>query len=260
MNSSTKTLPLPLVLNDLKKPPDRVFYRGDTNLLNLPKISIVGSRRATQYTKIITAKIAQELSKRGVVIVSGAALGVDAVAHKNTLDFKTIAVMANGLDIRYPSTNRDMIEEIEKRGLVLSSYEDGTIAKKYNFVLRNEIVVALGEVLIIAEADKNSGSMRSAEYALRLNKEIFVLPHRLTDSEGTNQLIRDGLAKPIYDIEAFCDRFGKIENQKVETDEILDFCKSNPFFDEALNLFGSKIYEYELGGFIKVENGRIYLI
>ena len=159
-------------LNLMKKYPDTIYCKGDLSLLSRPKVSIVGTRRPSSYTKRYTYDIAKALSCRGVAIVSGAAMGVDAIAHLGAGVENTIAVMANGLSSRYPSVNRSMIEEIESRGLTLSQFDPDFKATAWSFVLRNEIVVALGESLIVTEADIDSGSMRSVEYALRMEKDI----------------------------------------------------------------------------------------
>jgi DNA processing protein len=111
------------------------------------------------------------------------------------------------LDIRYPAVNKNLIKAIEENGLVMSQFKDGFRATGWSFVVRNEVVVALGELLIVTEADLKSGSMRSVEFAQKMGKEIFVLPHRIDESLGTNMLLAKGEAKAIYDIEAFVSRF-----------------------------------------------------
>jgi len=241
-------------LSLMKKEPKELFYIGNTKLLNRVKVSIVGTRRPCSYTKDYTFKIAKALAKRGVVVVSGAAMGVDAIAHKGAGAENTIAVMANGLDIKYPAVNKSLILDIQKCGLALSFYKDGFKATKWSFVARNELVVALGDILIVTEADLNSGSLRSVEFALEMGKEIFVLPHRLSDSQGTNKLLLEGKATPIYDIEAFANRFGIIEEKK---DDFIEFLNTKPTLDEALLKYKDKIYEAELEGLIAIENGYI---
>ncbi|WP_458699536.1 DNA-processing protein DprA [Sulfurospirillum sp. 1307] len=242
-------------LNSMQKYPQKLFYKGNLELLKLPKISVVGTRRPSNYTKKVVAQLCSTLSKRGVCIVSGGAMGVDAIAHKNSKD--TICVLANGIDIRYPKVNTSLFEKIEKDGLLLSQFEEGFRATPWSFVVRNELVIALGEVVIIAEADKNSGSMRSAEFALKMEKEIYVLPHRLDESKGTNQLLKDGLAKAIFDMEEFANKFGDtISNSK---DEVLEYIKENSSFEKVFSKYGNLIYEYELDGKIQIKNGHIYI-
>ena len=238
-------------LNSMKKYPKNLYYKGNIELLKYPKVSIVGTRRPINYTKNLVSKLSLELSKRGVCIVSGGAMGVDSIAHKNAKH--TISVLANGLDIRYPKVNSSLFEKIENEGLLLSQFEEGFRATPWSFVVRNELVVALGKVLIIAEADEKSGSMRSAEYALKMGKEVYVFPHRIEDSKGTNLLLKEGLAKPIYDIDEFVKKFGKEEEIFLQ-DEFLEYCKNNISLEDALEKFGSIVYEYELDGKIEIIN------
>ena len=248
-------------LEDMKKYPKELYSLGNCSLLQRRKISIVGTRRPSAYTKQYTQLLVQELVKRGIVIVSGAAMGVDAIAHTSAGSKNTIAVVANGLDIRYPSINRHLIESIEKEGLILSQFSKGTKAAPWSFVVRNELVVALGEVLIVTEADENSGSMRSVEFALKMGKEVYVLPQRLGESNGTNNLLAEGLAKPINSILQFSNRFGvEPKNSHIEKDEFFYFCQTMPTLDEAVAKFNDRVYEAELEGLIHIENGLVRLV
>ena len=188
-------------LSSMKKYPKELFFSGELSLLQKTKISIVGTRKPSKYTREYTQKLASLLSKRGVCIVSGGAMGVDAIAHSGAGSANTIAVLPCGIDIKYPSVNKNLLSDIEKNGLLLSQFEEGFKSRPWSFVTRNELVVALGEVLIVAEADLSSGSMRSVAYALAMGKEIFVFPQRLGESNGTNELLASGKAKAIYDIE-----------------------------------------------------------
>ena len=250
---------IPKEIAGLKKPPKRLWYRGDPGLLQRPKVSIVGTRRPSSYSRETVRLLASELAKRGVAVVSGAAMGVDAQAHMGAGTANTIAVLGNGVDIRYPAINRSLIESIEEKGLVLSRFEPGFRATNWSFVVRNELVVALGEILVIAEAEERSGSMRSAEYAIKQQKEIWVLPHRLGESTGTNALLREGLARPIYSVEAFASRFGKVPTAEMVLDDFFLFCQKHPTVDEVLIRYGERLYEAELEGKIIVENGRVSL-
>lgn len=247
-------------LNLMQKYPKELFFIGNTNLLKRKKISIVGTRRPSAYTREFTHKLASKLSQNGICIVSGAAMGVDSIAHSAAGNNNTIAVVANGLDIKYPSVNKNQIIDIEKNGLMISSFKEGEKARNYTFVLRNEIVVALGEKLIVTEADIGSGSMTSVEFALKQNKEIFVLPHRINESLATNELIKKGLAKAIFDIDEFIESVVGVGLFKQNLDEILEYCKTSPLYDEALQKYPEKILEYELDGKIKIANGKIFLI
>ena len=246
-------------LDAMKKYPEILFYKGDTDLLARPKVSIVGTRRPSPYTRQFTYTLAQALAKRGVCIVSGAAMGVDAIAHEGAGAENTIAVVANGLDIRYPVINRNLIEGIEKQGLILSQFKDKFRATGWSFVVRNELVVALGDMLIVTEADLGSGSMRSVEYALKMGKEIFVLPHRLDESLATNTLLNEGKATAINDIESFVSRFGQVAQEGIVKDDFFYFCQNGPTFDESIEKFGDRVYEAELEGSITIQQGIVRL-
>ncbi|MBN2816252.1 MAG: DNA-protecting protein DprA [Campylobacterales bacterium] len=256
-----KSFPFHLdALDAIKQYPKQLFYKGDISLVDKFKISIVGSRQPNQYARHKTQELVSKLTNVGVCIVSGGAIGIDAIAHKAAGASNTIMVAATGLDKRYPAINAKLIEELEHNGLVLSQFEAGTPSRKYNFVLRNEVVVALGEVLIVSYADKNSGTMRSVEYALKMGKKVYVLPHRIGESEGTNKLLEEGKAEAIYDIDAFVKMYGSSDKQESDSDEgFLLFCKSNPSYEDAVQKFSSRVFEAELQGEIVVRNGIIEL-
>ncbi len=245
---------MPTEFSKLKKPPKQLYFKGKSELLHMPKVSIVGSRRATSYTKNITAILAQKFSDIGYAIVSGAAMGVDAIAHKAAFP-NTIAVMANSLDLTYPKVNEKLIKDIYKNSLALSEYEINTPATKYSFVIRNRIVVALGEFLIITQADENSGTMRSAQIAHELGKKIFVIPHRLAESSGTQKLLKEFKAELILDIDEFVARYGTAFESD---DELLLFCRDIPSLSDVVEKFGDRVYEYELEGKVEIKNLRVY--
>jgi len=190
-------------------------------------------------------------------------MGVDVISHFAAREDNTIAVVANGLDIRYPSVNKNLIANIEAKGLVLSAYKEGEKARNYTFVLRNEIVVALGDILIVTEADLKSGSLTSVNYALKMGKKVYTLPHRINESLGTQELVKKGLIEVIYDIDEFIQEFtnnSPTKKEKSVKNEILEFCDTNPSYEEAIAKFGDKIFEYELEGKIKIENARVFLL
>ena len=247
-------------LDSMKKYPNEIFYKGNTKLLEKRKISIVGSRKPTQYTKQFTYEIAKKLSNADICVVSGAAMGVDTLAHNGANTNNTIAVAGTGLDIRYPSINNNLIKDIEQNGLMLSQFKKGTPSTKYNFPIRNELVVALGEILIVTQADINSGTMRSVEFALKMEKPIYVLPHRLNESEGTNELLKKGLATAIYNIDDFISDFVGYKNDITHKDSFLEYCKTNPTYDEAMSKYPTEIFENELSGNIEIINGRVVYI
>lgn len=251
------SIPLPPSFLSLAKPPKTLFAQGKLSLLQNPKkIAIVGTRKPNPYTKLLTTHIAQLISKNGGVVVSGGALGVDIIAHLGAMP-NTIMISPSSLDTPYPKTNASIISQIQSQALALSEYENNPSPKPYHFLERNRLVIALSDMVIIPQADLNSGSMESAKIALSLNKPIFTLPHRLGESKGTNQLLAQNKAKAIYDLNEWIqEHFGTCDCPK---DEILEFCKNSASFQEAYEKFGGKLYEYEMEGKINIENGKIYV-
>lgn len=247
-------------LDTMKKYPKNIYYLGNIDLLNKRTISIVGTRKPNNYTKQYTHELAKALSEHNICVVSGAAMGVDAIAHNAATPYNTIAVAGTGLDIRYPAVNRKLIEDIEKNGLMLSQFPIKTSSQRYNFPIRNEIVVSLGECLIVAQADENSGTMRSVEFALKMNKPIFVLAHRIGESVGTNKLLEQNLATAIYDIDKFIEDFVGFKNEIKHSDDFLEYCKTTPTYDDVMQKFPEKIFEYELSGKIQVTNGLVFVV
>ncbi len=246
----------PKNLYDLEKVPKKLYCLGKEDLLTKPMVGIVGSRRPNAYTKRIVSHLASSLSTRGVCVVSGAAMGVDGIAHRASFP-NTIAVMGNSLDIIYPKINEDLIKKMQISSLVLSEYEPSFKATRWSFVQRNRIVVALSQAVVIAQADIKSGSMHSARMALELNKPLYVLPQRIGDSDGTNKLLKENKATLIDDIDEFCDIFG---TKMDANDEVLEFCKENPSLDKCLDRFGDLIYEYELEGKLQIENLHVRIL
>ncbi len=150
------------------------------------------------------------------------------------------------------------IEQIYKNSLALSEYEPQTKARGYQFLQRNRIVVGLSEALVVAQADLQSGSMQSAKIANECNIPVFVFPQRISDSRGTNLLLREAKAGLIDDIEIFANKFAQL-NEKQISDEFLDFVKNNSNLDDVLKKFGDLVYEYELDGKIEISGMKILL-
>jgi len=221
-----------------------LFYKGNLKLLNKPKIAIVGSRKASKYTKEITYLLAKKLSKK-FVIISGGALGVDSEAHKGAFP-NTILVSPASLDLIYPKSNENLIKNIYKEALAISEYEKNYRPFKHTFLERNRIIVALSEFVIITEANIKSGSMRSFEWAKEYNKKVYVIPHRLNESSGTRYLAQTNQAEVIWDIDEFCKNLGINSEEKILS------------LNEAIKTYGSQIYEMELNGEIEIKNGKVY--
>ena len=246
----------------MKKYPKNLMVSGNTELLKRKKISIVGTRRPSRYSKDMIQKLASLLAKKGVCIVSGGAMGIDAISHRAATAKNTIAVLPCGIDIKYPSVNKALLEDIECNGLLISQFDDGFRSTPWSFVVRNELVVALGDVLIVGEADEGSGTLRSIEYAFDMGKDVYVLPQRIGQSNATNRLLKEEKVKAIYDIDEFVNNFTDTLDIDIDTtkdDEFLEFCAKNPTYDETLLKFSDRVFEAELNGDIIIENSIVYL-
>lgn len=191
----------PDLLRSIATAPKQLFVLGTplTELINQPLIAVVGSRKVSPYGRQITRKISGELAEKGIVIVSGLALGVDSIAHEAALEAKgkTIAVLPCGLDEIYPASHTELARRILKTGgTLVSEYPSGTEPYKTNFVARNRIIAGLSAGVLITEAAEKSGSLHTANFALEQGREVMAVPGNITspNSAGTNQLIRSGAA------------------------------------------------------------------
>ena len=256
---------IPKVLLEIKSPPKELYFQGNLGLLEKPIIAIIGTRRPSQYSRNTTYILANKLSKSGFVIVSGGAMGTDILAHKGSFP-STISIMANSLDIIYPKTNSETIKDMAKNSLLISEYSENISAHPKRFIHRNRLIIGLADIVIVIEADQKSGSSQSMRIAKEMNKEIYVLPHRVGESLETNNYLETGTAKAIYNIDNFVenmkDLFG-VESEEIKSkisknsDSILEFCKSSPTYEEAFRKFGDALFEYELNGDIEIINGSV---
>ncbi len=162
----------------------------------MPLVSIVGTRDATGYGLRSTRAIASAFARNGVAIVSGLARGIDAAAHRAALDCdgQTIAILGTGVDVPYPVGHTELHRAISERGLLLSESGAGKRAHKGAFPKRNRIIAALAEVTIVVEAGHKSGAQITARQVLDLGRTLACVPGPIDSpqSEGTNQLLRDG--------------------------------------------------------------------
>ena len=191
------------IISGIANVPKKVYYIGSLPQQRSAVVAIVGTRKPTTYGKEVTFKIAYDLAKKGVIIVSGLALGVDAIAHKAALEAggTTIAVLANGLDSIYPATNQQLAAAILKSGgAIISEYPPGTPARDFQFLARNRIVSGLADAVIVTEAASRSGTLATVAHALDQNKEVFAVPGNITSpmSVGPNRLIQQG-AHPVLE-------------------------------------------------------------
>lgn len=189
------------MLETIANKPKALYVMGELPTERRPSVAIVGTRKPTAYGKEVTHRLAYELAKRGVIIISGLALGVDGLAHRATLEAggTTIAVLGNGLDSIYPAAHRTLAQQVvESGGAILSEYEPEVGARGYQFLERNRIVSGLADAIIITEAAARSGTLNTAGHALEQGRDIFVVPGNITSplSSGCNALLKQG-ASPV---------------------------------------------------------------
>ncbi len=196
----------PEQLRHMADPPAQLYVSGAnlSEILFLPRIAIVGSRKISPYGRAVTARFARELAELGVMIISGLAFGVDACAHRAALEAggRTAAVLACGVDRIYPASHHHLAQDMLKQGgALISEYASGTIPYKDHFIARNRIVSGLADGVLITEAAQKSGSLHTARFALEQGKEVFAVPGNITSetSVGTNMLIRMG-ATPVTEL------------------------------------------------------------
>jgi DNA processing protein len=204
-----------LLLNDVARP-SVLFYRGDLDVLQQRRVGIVGTRSATAAGRYMASHLSYDLSKQGVAIVSGLARGIDAWGHKGVLLAldrenkavsardshcgQPIAVVASGLDVTYPKENAELWKFVAENGLLVSESPPGTRPEAFRFPLRNRILAALSEVLVVVESHAKGGSMITVEEAQRRDITVMAVPGspRSLSSAGTNLLLQQGCA-PVVD-------------------------------------------------------------
>ncbi|MCL1876796.1 DNA-processing protein DprA [Candidatus Saccharibacteria bacterium] len=183
----------------IDNPAKCLWFQGNLpeNWSEMPIVAIVGSRKPTEYGKNVTLRLAAALAAHNVIIVSGLAIGHDSLAARGALDGGgiTIGVVGNGLNNQYPRTTWALREEIlEKGGAVISEYSPETPVYPGNYLLRNRLISALSDVVIVVEAGEKSGTLNTAMHALNQGKELMAVPGNITSplSVGCNRLIASG--------------------------------------------------------------------
>ena len=194
----------PEQLNDLQSgAPAALWLLGDPKrLLELSEsVAVVGSRIVSEYGKAVTKDVVNTLVKDGKPIVSGGAIGIDAVSHQRTLELKglTLAVMAGGIDRLYPTQNLELFKQIAKTGLIISEVAPGVSPTKWRFLQRNRLIAALSQATVVIEAGFRSGTINTAGHANELGRPVGAVPGPINSvrSAGCHQLIKDGRAQLI---------------------------------------------------------------
>jgi len=190
----------PMALNDLLLPPIGLVVKGDRSILNnLDKsISIVGSRKPTSYGDQIAKSLAMQAVRRGLIVVSGGAYGIDTASHIGALagSGKTICVLAGGVNRLYPKDNKKLFDQISTSGLLISEVLPNVVSKPYRFLIRNRLIAALSKATVVVEAEFVSGSIRTARDAAEIFRPVFAIPGEVTSalSEGCHRLIAERIA------------------------------------------------------------------
>ena len=211
----------PEKLREIPDAPPFLFYKGELPQNNVPAVAMVGSRKCSIYGREMCLKFAEALAGAGILIISGMAAGVDGFSHRGAIKAggKTMAVLGCGVDVCYPSMNRDIFDTLSgvdsfysrsltgKKdddkgkdnkwlhfGCLISEYYPGDKALPYNFPQRNRIISGLCDILLVVEAGKKSGTFITVDHALEQGREIFAIPGRIGDtvSDGCNSLIKNG--------------------------------------------------------------------
>jgi DNA processing protein len=201
----------PPLLKHIFDPPPFLFYRGDIGKDYWRRvIAIVGTRKPSNYGKLMTKKIGTQLAEMGFTIVSGLAYGIDTLAHFSALEVngKTIAVMGTGCDQIYPARNKELAKQIIEKGLLLSEYIPGSKAEKWNFPTRNRIISGISLGCLVIEGSEKSGAMLTAKFALDQNRDVFALPGDINreEAKGPNSLIKSG-AKIVTSVQDILDEY-----------------------------------------------------
>ena len=188
----------PTLLREIADPPPVLSYFGRIEFAHAPIVAIVGSRNASANGRKLATRLASDVSAKHITIASGLARGIDTAAHQGGLlgSGSTIAVIASGVDIAYPSENRELMNEIAQNGLVMSERPLGAAPMARHFPRRNRIISGLSRAVVVVEAAEKSGSLMTARLALEQGREVMAVPGSPLDArhKGTNRLLRDGAA------------------------------------------------------------------
>jgi len=225
--------------------PTLLFYKGNADLNASKIIAIIGTRNHTEYGKQQTEKLIKELSSQNVLVVSGMAYGIDAIAHKAAYknDLATVGVLGHGLDQIYPPEHSNLAKDMLKHGGgLLTEFRSNTKPDKHNFPTRNRIVAGMCDATVVIETGEKGGSMITAELANGYNRDVFALPGRITDnkSAGCNFLIRNNKAMLLTDAEEIIEIMGWEEktqksNSKSQRELFIELSKDEKIIVDILN-------------------------
>lgn len=275
----------PPLLKYIEYPPVILFVKGKLELTDLSSISIVGTRKCTQYGKIVAEKFAESFARNKVIVTSGLAYGIDQLVHKTVVheNGKTYAVIASGLDAIIPIDSQKLSNQIlEKGGAIISEYKCGTSALPGYFPQRNRIISGLSVATVVIESAEKGGSLITARFAFDQGRDVYAVPGELYSerSKGCNLLIKNNLAQIAISPEQVLEDKGLLQspatlfkdskaglNKNSDEYKIYDILSNKPIHtDEILEITGMdmsvilvKLLELEFKGFIRQLPGKYYI-
>ncbi|SFU31240.1 DNA-processing protein DprA [Butyrivibrio sp. INlla21] len=214
----------PEKLKNIADPPFALYVKGRLPNPDKPAVAIIGARMCSEYGRYMARQIGRGLAFAGVQVISGMARGVDGISQKAALQAggASYAIVGSGVDVCYPDDNRDVYEELCLSGGVISEYPPGTEPKANFFPMRNRIISALSDVVVVVEARRKSGTQITVDTALEQGKEVLACPGRLTDrlSDGCNYLISQG-AGVVIDVNDVIDRLWHVRSRAASQNRAL---------------------------------------
>lgn len=267
----------PPLLKEIADFPPLLSTKGDLSLLRSPALGIVGSRNASVHGCKLASQIAKDLGEQGWKIVSGLARGIDTAAHKGSLDYGTIAILAGGINIIYPEENKKLYEEISASGLLITESAFNTASQAPLFPRRNRLISGICKGILIVEGAIQSGSLLTAKFALDQGREVFAVPGSPLDprSRGPNHLLKQGATLvegiqdilqvfPQEDIAVKAPSFEETKEPEISPDLILDYLSVVPLpIDELVPLTGlpltvlwPKLLDLEIQGKVERHPGN----
>lgn len=277
----------PARLRECTDAPILLYYRGTANLNSRHMLSIVGTRKATDYGRTFCQRFLADLARLcpDTIVVSGLAYGIDIQAHRHSLQtgLQTIGVLAHGLDQIYPRMHRQTAIDMLHQGGLLTEYMSRSTPEKLNFVSRNRIVAGMTDATLVVESAQRGGSLITARIADEYGRDVFAIPGRIGDptSAGCNQLIRDNRAGLLQTAEEFVETMGWATLQKekqpvqrelfpeLSSDEMAVFCALKDHEGKQLNQLtvdtnipigrlSSLLFDMEMRGLVRVMSGGTF--
>jgi DNA processing protein len=237
----------PQALLQIYDPPVMLYVRGDTQVLNSPSLSIVGTRRPTVYGSQMAERMGRDLAVRGLTIVSGLARGIDAIAHQGAtaVGGRAIGVLGTGIDVCYPKENKKLYEKVLEGGAIVSEFPTGSHPAPENFPVRNRIIAGMPLGVIIVEGRQYSGSLITARLAMEFGREVFGVPGNVTQevSFAPNLLIKQG-AKLVTNAEDVIEELPTPVRAALVKAEAVEAEQRNLLLVDGLSAVQRKLYEF----------------